>query len=269
MKKILFTDLDGTLLKNDKTVSSENRLAIQKMLDMGHHLVIATGRSVKSGLAVAKQLGLTRPGCYMIAFNGAVIYDCAADIILDKRTLPIEHVEYLFEEAKKCGLHIQTYSNAHVLAQEPDKELDFYARTTGMPFKIIKNIFSGLEEEPCKVLLISLEESEKLKKFQRVHREWEAETCSSFFSCKEYLEYCPKDVDKGRGVRFLMDFLNVGVQNVFAAGDERNDISMLQEAGTGIAVRNAYDEVKRVADYVTVNDNDHDAVAEIIEKFIL
>ena len=68
--KILFVDLDATLLSDDKTVSEENRAAIQKMLLAGHDIVLSTGRPVESGRAVARELELTRPGCYMIAFNG-------------------------------------------------------------------------------------------------------------------------------------------------------------------------------------------------------
>ena len=82
--KILFVDLDATLLSDDKTVSEENRAAIQKMLLAGHDIVLSTGRPVESGRAVARELELTQPGCYMIAFNGAVLYDCAADRVLLK-----------------------------------------------------------------------------------------------------------------------------------------------------------------------------------------
>ena len=82
--KILFADLGRTLLCDDKSISEKNRAAIQKMLERGHYFVLATGRPVESGRIVVKDLGLTSPGCYMIAFNGAVIYDCAADRVLYK-----------------------------------------------------------------------------------------------------------------------------------------------------------------------------------------
>ena len=269
MRKILFTDLDGTLLRDDTTVSEGNRAAIRQMLDAGHHLVVATGRPVSSGLTVVKKLGLTLPGCYMIAFNGSVIYDCSADCILQEHTMPIEYVEYLFEEANRSNIHIQTYSDSQVLAQQWDEELDYYQKTTGMSAKIVRNIFDALDKEPCKVLLASLSGQERLKKFQREHRSWETGRCSSFFSSREYLEYCPEGINKGLGVSFLREFLNVKRENTYAVGDERNDIPMLREAGTGIAVRNAYEEVKMAADYVTEHDNERDAIVEIIDKFIL
>ena len=106
--KILFADLDRTLLCDDKSISEKNRAAIQKMLERGHYFVLATGRPVESGRIVAKDLGLTSPGCYMIAFNGAVIYDCAADRVLYKSALPIEVAQEIFDRAHKAGIYAQT-----------------------------------------------------------------------------------------------------------------------------------------------------------------
>ena len=101
--KILFVDLDATLLSDDKSISERNKEAIQKMLSEGHYLALATGRPVESARAVAMELGLTMPGCYMIAFNGAVLYDCSADRVLLRRSIPIEVVQELFERAKKAA----------------------------------------------------------------------------------------------------------------------------------------------------------------------
>lgn len=268
-QKILFTDLDATLLKNDKTVSEKNRAAIQKLLDAGHLFVIATGRPVKSSFEVAKSLGLTMPGCYMIAYNGAVVYDCAKESVLIERTLSMEHVKYLFQEAEKYGLHIQTYADEVVLTQSYDKELQYYVKQNGMSYRIAEDVFSVLEKEPCKTILISLDEKEKMIRFQEEHREWEEGKCNSFFSCEEYLEYCPLNTDKGSGIRALCDFLHIDITNAYAVGDERNDIPMIKAAGVGIAVKNGVEEAKMAADYITENDNEHDAIAEVIEKLIL
>ena len=109
--KILFVDLDQTLLCDDKTITAKNREAIQTMLDEGHYIALTTGRPVESGRIVARELDLTRPGCYMIAFNGAVLYDCSANRSLFKRSIPIDVVQELFERARKAGIYIQTYNN--------------------------------------------------------------------------------------------------------------------------------------------------------------
>lgn len=268
-KKILFSDLDGTLLTSDKKISKGNREAIQKMLKQGHYFVIATGRAVSSGRAVAKELGLTMPGCYMVAFNGAVLYDCAADRILMKRSLPIEHVLDLFEKANEAGIYVQTYTSTDVITQKHTKELDYYIKNSKMKYKLTDKIYDVLQEEPQKVMLISLEGREKLEQFRKDNLAWEKGKCNSFFSCDEYLEYCPIGTDKGDAISYICHILDVPYENTIAVGDEANDISMIKMARLGVAVANARPEVKKVANYVTQNDFEHNAVAEVIEHFIL
>lgn len=271
MKKILFTDLDGTLLNDDKQVSEGNRAAIQRLLDAGHYLVVATGRPTKSGFMVAQRLGLTMPGCYLIAYNGGAIFDCSKEEVWMEATLPMEHVRYLFDEAKKYGIYIQTYGvDDKILATTDGEELQYYAQgNRGMlGCEVCDDVFGALEKEPNKVLLIDMKE-EGILKFWRDHKEWEGGKCESTFSCREFLEYLPVGVSKGNGVRTLCEMLQVDIKNAYAAGDERNDISMIKAAGVGIAMKNAVEEAKAVADYITENDNNHDGIAEVIDKLIL
>lgn len=267
--KILFVDLDGTLLTDDKIVTERNRTAISKMLQEGHYLVLATGRTIESGRIVARELGLTMPGCYMIAFNGAVIYDCSADRVLLKRSLPIDVVQELFERAEKAGIYIQTYNNTDIITTRHTKELDWYKDKNQLSYKLSENVLDLLEEEPQKALLIDLKSRERLEKFQKKNAKWEKGKCSSFFSCDEYLEYCPIDTSKGSGVEHLAKILNMPLECTVAVGDEENDISMIRKAHIGVAMKNAIPAVKEAADYITENDNNHDAIAEVIEKYIL
>lgn len=267
--KILFVDMDATLLNDDKTVSARNKEAIQKMLGAGHYIALATGRSVESGRVVARELGLTRPGCYMVAFNGAVLYDCAADRALLKRSIPIDVVEGIFDRAAKAGIYAQTYNSTDVITRRHTKELDYYLKRSGMAYKISPNVLDMLKEEPQKVLLIDLKDKKRLLKFQNDHLRWEQGKCNSFFSCRQYLEYCPINTSKGTCVEYLRNMLNMPMESTIAVGDEQNDISMLKAAHMGIAMKNGIQEVKNAADYVTEQDNNHDAIAEVIEKFIL
>lgn len=267
--KILFVDLDATLLCDDKSISEKNRSAIQEMLAQGHYIVLATGRPVESGRIAARELGLTMPGCYMIAFNGAVLYDCASDRVLLKRSLPIDVVQELFERAEKAGIYAQTYTNTEIITTKHTKELDYYKEKSKLSYKLSENVLDLLDEEPQKVLLIALEGKERLMKFQRKNLSWEREKCTSFFSCDEYLEYCPLNTNKGSGIEYLTKLLGMSMDATIAVGDEENDISMIEKAGIGIAMKNGIPEIKSAADYVTENDNNHDAIAEVIEKFIL
>lgn len=270
--KILFSDLDDTLLNKDKTISDENRKAIIRLLEQGHYFVAVTGKPMPVGRRVVMELGLTMPGCYMVAFNGAQVYDCAADRILTERTLRMDAVREIIDEAEQEGIHVQTYQQNHILTREHNKELDFYLGRARMEYKLVPDIFSRIDKEPNKVVLIDLEDQQRLidfrENFKRKHPDME-EWCNCFFSCDEYLEFCPKDTNKGLGVKYLSEFLNVPLKNTVAVGDERNDIAMLKAAGVGAAVKNAISKVKEAADYITENDHENGAVAEVIEKFVL
>lgn len=270
--KILFSDVDDTLLNKDKTISEENRKAIIKLLEQGHYFVTVTGKPIVVGRRVVRNLGLTMPGCYMVAFNGAVIYDCAADRILAEHTLPLEVVRAILEEAELEGIHVQTYQQNHILTKEHNKELDFYLEQAKMTYKLVPDIFSCLEKEPNKVVAVGLNGQEPLLEFkknlEKKYPELE-KRCSCFFSNDEYLEFCPKNTNKGMGLKYLLEFLNIPLEDSVAVGDARNDISMIKTAQIGIAVKNAIEDVKKEADYITENDHDHGAVAEVIERFIL
>ena len=98
-QKILFTDIDGTLLNDAREIPKENKEAIDRAVAAGHYVVIATGRPLESAKTVVENLGLMMPGCYMIAYNGAIIYDCGKDKILKKESLPYEYVSYLMQRA--------------------------------------------------------------------------------------------------------------------------------------------------------------------------
>lgn len=99
--KIFFTDMDDTLLNSEKQVTKENMDAISEALAAGHKIVFNTGRPLSGFLPILKELGLDREGCYAIAFNGGLIYDCAAQKTLHRRTIPLEYARVIFEKRRR------------------------------------------------------------------------------------------------------------------------------------------------------------------------
>lgn len=267
-ERILFTDLDDTLLRKDKSVSPRCREAIFSMLSAGNKFAIATGRNIESAKRVAAANGFTRKGCYLVAYNGAVLYDFSEEQVLEEKTLSFEDLSYLFSEAKKYGLYIQTYYKEYMVTDSPGQELSsYYATHTNTPVMEVEDVLSWLPKPPNKALLISLDNPNLLERFRLDHLAWEKGRANSLYSCPEYLEYCPPDTDKGTGIRRMCQLLSIPMEQAYAAGDERNDVAMLKAAGTGIAVANARKEAKAAADFITQADHEHDAIAEIIEHF--
>lgn len=268
--KILFTDLDDTLLNSDKIVTKDNIEAMNQMLNAGHKLVLNTGRPLLACKNVENQLDLKRKGCFISAFNGGQIYDCYTRKTLYKRTIPIEYTRHIFHETGKAGIYCQTYSNEGVLAREMTPELSHYVSETHTPYKIIQDLPDCLEEEPVKILAVHMSDDRSvLDSYRKALSGWAADKISTFYSDSWYLEHVPYGISKGSAVSFLCRHLNIPMSLTVAVGDEENDIAMIKTAHVGAAMSNATSQVKSCSNYITKNDCNHSGVAEIIDRFIL
>lgn len=267
-KRLLFLDLDGTLLNDAKEITQGNREALERTLRRGHGVIITTGRPLKSALAQARRLGLDKPGCYTIAYNGAMVYDWSKQDNVFTRALEIPAVIRVFEKANAIGEHIQTYDSFDVLVEKrgDDEALRRYCQMVSMTYRVINDVHTDLKEKPVKCLVINYEKKDGLLQMQQWIRENMPEM-DCFFSCEQFLEVVPKGMNKGEAVKMLCKLLDVEIENAVACGDAANDLAMLKAAGIGVAMINGSDEVKAVADYITTRDNNHDGVAEAADKF--
>ena len=267
-KRLLFLDLDGTLLNDAKQITHGNKEALERTLQRGHGVIIATGRPLKSALALARRLELDQPGCYTIAYNGAKVYDWSKQETIFSRTHEIPPVLRVFEKANKMGEHIQTYDSEDVLVEPrgDDEAVRRYCQMVGMTFRVIEDVRKDLKENPVKCLAINYEKKDGLLQMQDWIRENMPEM-DCFFSCEQFLEIVPKGMNKGEAVKMLCNLLDVEIENAVAVGDAANDLAMLKAAGIGVAMCNGSNEVKAVADYITTRDNNHDGVAEVADKF--
>lgn len=268
-KRMLFLDLDGTLLNDAKEITSGNRQALELALARGHGVIITTGRPLKSALDQARKLGLDRPGCYLIAYNGAVVYDWASQTQIFARTLPLPTVEKVFAMVNGRGEHIQTYDTWEVLVESrcDDAAVRRYCQLIGMTFQCIGDVRTNLKEEPVKCLVINYDVKAGLLEVQDWIRTHMAEEVDCFFSCDQYLEVVPKGMSKGEAVKMLCKQLNIPIHNAVAVGDAANDLSMIEAAGIGVAMANGTEDVKAIANYITTLDNNHDGIAEVVDRF--
>lgn len=267
--KILFLDLDDTLLNSKKEITQKNAAAIEAALQEGHRIVINSGRPLMAITAQIDAMNLNKKGCYAIAYNGGVIYDSYARQVIYQKSLSIPDVQYIFAEAEKYGLYCQTYSSTHLLTNQDAPELHAYISRFHLPYLIDPHCPGNLTEEPVKALVIGDESREKSLAYRAHMEEWSKGRISIFFSNQLYLEHVATGVSKGAAIQWLCSHLNIPMEYTIAAGDAENDIPMLKTAQVGAAVANAAESVKAVADYITECDCNHDAVAEIIKKFIL
>lgn len=268
--KILFCDLDATLLDDQKNIEKSTRAAIDEMLAQGHIFAICTGRPLASARKVADRFGLNTAGCYVIAYNGGVIYNPADDEIISYASIPLPVVHEMFQKAEDAGLYIHTYDRADtVVTVRHTPEVDAYLGHTKLTARTGRDAVLNLTDEPAKMIVINMNSVETLKEFQAQHAAWADDKLNSFFSCEQYLEYCPAGISKGAGAVNLCRHLGIPISSSVSAGDERNDISMLKAAGVGTVPANAHSEAAACADYICRLDHNQGAVGEIIQKFIL
>ena len=265
---IFFTDLDETLLSSDKSISPGNKAALEEVLAGGHAVCISTGRALPSALRQARFLGLDGENCYVISYNGSQLYDCQKKEVIFRAGLPIEIVRFIFDEAHAYGIHIQTYNDQGVVTEAFNKTMQRYCDIQGLPYTIADDFRDEVVGNPPKVLAVD-PDHEKILAFREYMKPKVGETVDMFLSHPDMLEFVPPGINKGQAVAFLCKYLGLPIEDSVAAGDAENDLSMIQAAGVGCAMINGEEIVKTYADYVTINDCDHDGVAEILHRYIL
>lgn len=262
--KIFFTDLDGTLLTTEKTVTSATRSALFAWTKAGNKFALCSGRAIDSVINVKETLDLHFPGMYLIGSNGGEIYDCESGRLISRIALTLGQVSLIMRTAAACSVHCHTYTDTHIVSPADNDELQYYRRVIHTPVIITDKVTDALDKEPCKCIAIELHDKTKLENFRQTLLSRSNGELQLVYSNDCYLEIIPTASGKGSAVRTLCGRLGIPLQNALAAGDESNDISMIEAAGLGIAMQNAKEEVKKAADIITDNDNDHDGLAPIL-----
>jgi len=269
MKKILFTDLDGTLLNNYSQIDEEMKKALKDMTDAGHYLALSSGRPLDSILEVKDLAGIEDTNAFIVASNGSLIYNCSTKEIIHEQRVSYDDVSTVWNLAKEHGLHVQTYTEDSVISAKEDDEIIFYRRRVHLPLILSDNPLDILQTPPLKLLIINLEDHERLEKMQAFITTQYSDRLQTVFSNPFYLEVFSKEAGKGNGLRNLCKHLNIPLESSFAAGDAQNDLSMLQAAGKAVVMCNADEELKKEADIITRRSNNDSGLADVIYEYIL
>ncbi len=268
--KILFSDMDGTLLLSNSTVSPGMKEGIRRMTEHGHHLVLSSGRPLPSILEVCENFDLHFPNMYIISNNGALVYDCEHRKNILEYRIAQPDIAKIVAMASEAGIHIHGYTDTEVICYHDNAELQFYTRRIHLPLVCVEDIAAALPQGSYKLQMIHLTDKSILEQFRDVLLADEdlSKRIQAFFSNDQYLEILPIQANKGTAIHFVTEYLKVKPENTFAAGDAENDIPMLDAAHIGVAMQNATDAVKAHADIVTTGTNDEDGLLEIIEDII-
>lgn len=260
MIRCMASDLDGTLLRDDRTISPENRKAIDQALQQGMKIVLASGRMIQAIRPFFDQLGLDLP---VIAYNGAVVQEPLSGKVLAHHPLDQQLAASVVEIFREAGVHLNVYQHDELYMDEQSRWGRDYAAMAVVKPHLVPDLAAVITEPPPKLLGIG--ELDTINRMQTLLERRFGDALCLTRSNPNYLEIVAPRVSKAAALAELAGKWGIKPGEVMAIGDGLNDLPMLRWAGIGVAVGNAAPEVKAEADWV-VEDNNHHGVAEALSR---
>lgn len=266
MYKMVAIDMDGTLLRPDHTISERTKKTIQKAKDKGIKIVLASGRPLEGLKKYLKELDLISEEDYVLGFNGALVQNTKTKKIIKRNVLKGNDLAYLYSISKKLGVNIHAFTQEGCITPVMNKYSELEGTMNEIPVKVTE--FNNIKKEEDIIKVMMVDEPEILDKAIENLPSDVYEKYTVVKSAPYFLEFLNKDANKGEGVKALANHLNISPKEIICIGDAGNDVHMIEFAGLGVAMGNAFEEVKEIADYIT-KSNENDGVAKVIEKFIV
>ncbi|WP_411842925.1 Cof-type HAD-IIB family hydrolase [Salinicoccus sp. HZC-1] len=282
MVKLIALDMDGTLLTPDHDITGRTREAIQKAMDKGVQVVIATGRAFYEAHGIVSKLDMKVP---YICLNGAEVRNESSEI-LSTSALNSELIDEVSDVFKAEGIFYQIYTDRAIYTTSIERDIQVFIdlseqmgqqanetrirkfmeerleRGTLVEVDDYKAIFERGDENVLKFLATS-ESKAKLVRAKNGLNEIGNLAVSS--SSAGNIELTHENAQKGIALEHIADVMEINMKDVMTVGDNLNDISMLKRSGLSVAMGNAASEVKAIADKVT-ETNMEDGVAIAIEE---
>ncbi|MGM0215998.1 Cof-type HAD-IIB family hydrolase [Enterococcus sp. AZ109] len=268
--KLAAIDLDGTLLDPLGNIPKKNQEALHTFDHQGGIIVLATGRSI---LSVKEVFGNLKMNGYVLASNGAYIArvekgETAA--VLKRFDIPVDKISKTFELAEQVGVTIvasRETQDDRITFESIADEVDspYYAQfhlQDASATELLRQVHEG---EISYFKLAFNDPDEKKLKALRVL--FDAAGIHSVYTDTHWLEVMADGVNKGTSLLYLAKHLQIDPKRILAFGDQENDIEMLKVSGVGVAMDNALEPVKEIAQQVT-KSNEEAGVAVVLEKYL-
>lgn len=265
--KAVFLDIDGTLTNSNKTVSEYTKSQIKRLTDRGIYVILCSGRSNKD---VCKYSQESLASNYSISSNGAQIYNCKTKENLYKSDIKYSDIKNIWNYCNKNNLEIvlngeeKQYGNKAFCSDMYKNKtiIDNVEELEGSTiYQIIINSNYYYEMKECESY-IKLNENYKIANYSKEYIRGDINSKEPY-----YIFVNNKSVDKGTAIKEFLKAMDIKREETICFGDRINDISMFKNCGHNVAMKNADEELKKIADYIT-SSNDEDGVACFINKYM-
>jgi Cof subfamily protein (haloacid dehalogenase superfamily) len=260
--RLLLSDVDGTLVRSDKSLSERSVDAVNRLHEAGIHFAVTSGRPPRGMEMLVEPLSLTTP---LAAFNGGLLVEPGMEV-LGEHTIPDDAVDRVLALLASFGLSIWVYRGSDWLVLDPEgPHVTREAHTVQFEPTVV-DAFDGLTHV-AKIVGVS-DDYETVATAAETTRAQLGDHVSAWRSQPYYLDVTHPEANKGSVARFLADRYNLEEAEIATIGDMPNDVLMFAHSGLSIAMGNAGEEVQKAARRVTTS-NDEDGFAHAVEQFIL
>lgn len=264
MIKMLVLDIDGTIYKKNFTASETVKKTLKELVNNGIRVVLATGRMFSATIKVAQDIGITEP---VICYQGGYIRECNTDgCVIMQKNVPPEYTKEIINILRNNNIHCNIYMDDILVVEDDNETIKQYTDERNVKY-IVADSFDSIELKNINKILAIDSDPKKIENLQKNLSYTYAEDLYIIRSTPNFCEISNKEATKGNAIRFLSEKWNIKKEEIMAIGDQDNDIEMLKAAGIAVAMGNATDDLKKIADYVT-DTVDNDGVVKAIEKFI-
>jgi Cof subfamily protein (haloacid dehalogenase superfamily) len=241
---------------------ARTRAAIAATRAAGIHVVLVTGRMFRAVRPYALEAGLDDP---VVCYQGAVVAEPVSGRWLRHVPIPLELARETIAAVNEAGFGLNCYVDDELYVAEITPEARRYADFQHLELHAVGDLLAWLDRPPTKLVVI--EDPEVLDDLkQRMLGRFDGRLYISK-SLPYFLEFASPDVTKAAGLDFLSEHAGFSRERTVAFGDGENDVELIEWAGYGVAVANAHDRVKEVADFICLSVDD-EGVAQVLEAFL-
>lgn len=266
MRKIIGVDIDGTLLNSKGEISPKTKAALIKAQELGHKVVIVSGRDIQGVIRYADALRLKDFSGLLSNNNGVRVTNYKTGEIISQHFLDKKLLKPLFETMKTMPQETIFYIDGKIYTNKISPVIKHSSKINNMDIVLDPRLLDKTDYKLYNLILCS-DYKEKLDLIEKTIREKFKDQFAFTRSTDYYFEIMPKGYSKGTSLVEIANYYKIDMKDVIAFGDERNDIEMIKTAGVGVAMENAVDYIKEISDYVTLS-NDEDGIAYYLEKFV-
>ena len=261
--RLFVSDVDGTLVRQDKRVGEPVRAAAERLRAAGVTFSLISARPLSGVLPLARELGIDAP---VGAFNGGIIARPDGTILSAERLAP-EAARRALACLDQPWTTVWVFADNRWHTRSTDNPHTASERITAAQEPVIVDDFTPLLDRVDKMVGVSDEEP-RLAALERETADALGDQASVARSQPYYLDVTAPKANKGHGVRAIAEALGVGLDQVAVIGDGHNDVAMFKVAALAIAVGNASDAVKAAAGHVAA-PNTQDGVADAADRFVI